>query len=199
MFITKTHLSRRTMLRALGSSIALPLFDSMVPALTALTQTAAAPAKRLGVFYVPNGMAMWAWFPKAEGPIQTLPPTLQSLQELKDHVLLIGGLGDAAANKVPRSGDHARSAGTFLTCVPFNAITDANVIAATTMDQLAAKEFARQTQLASLELGIESADMLGTCDGTLARHVTLRPGHDTGEPPATARRRSPYGAFVLKA
>jgi hypothetical protein len=166
MYITKMHLSRRTVLRAFGTAIALPLLDSMVPAMTLFAKTAAAPVKRLGVFYVPNGMAMWSWFPKAEGPIERLPPTLQSLQALKDHVLLIGGLGDEAANKVPRSGDHARSAGTFLTCVPFNAITDANVVAATTMDQIAAKEFAKETQLASLELGIESADMLGTCDGT---------------------------------
>src|SRR5229473_5715586 len=160
------HLSRRTVLRGLGTAVALPLLDSMVPAMTLLARTAAAPVKRLGVFYVPNGMAMWSWFPKTEGPIEQLPPTLQSLQALKDHVLLIGGLGDEAANKVPRSGDHARSAGTFLTCVPFNAITDANVVAETTMDQIAAREFAKETQLASLELGIESADMLGTCDGT---------------------------------
>lgn len=145
MYITKMHLSRRTMLRGLGAAIALPLFDSMVPALTALTRTAAAPIKRLGVFYVPNGMAMWSWFPKTVGPIEELPPTLKSLQAFKDNVLLIGGLGDEAANKVPRSGDHARSAGTFLTCTPFNAISDANVVAATTMDQIAAKEFAEQT------------------------------------------------------
>lgn len=166
MYITKMHLSRRAILRGLGTAMALPLLDSMVPAFTLLAKTSAAPIKRLGVFYVPNGMAMWSWFPKVEGPIQTLPATLKSLQALKDNVLLIGGLADDAANKVPRSGDHARSAGTFLTCVPFTAITDANVIAATTMDQLAAKEFSKQTQLASLELGIESADMLGTCDST---------------------------------
>jgi hypothetical protein len=166
MFITKMHLPRRTVLRGLGATIALPLLDSMAPALTALARTEAAPVKRLGVFYVPNGMAMWSWFPKTEGPIDQLPPTLRSLQPLKENVLLIGGLADEAANKVPRSGDHARSAGTFLTCVPFKAITDANVIAETTMDQIAAKEFAKETQLASLELGIESAAMLGTCDGT---------------------------------
>jgi hypothetical protein len=166
MIITKMHLPRRTVLRGLGAAIALPFLDSMVPALTALQNTAAAPIKRLGVFYVPNGMAMWSWFPKTEGPIQELPATLKSLQALKQHVLLLGGLGDEAANKVPRSGDHARSAGTFLTCVPFKAITDANVIAETTMDQIAAKQFAKETQIASLELGIESAAMLGTCDGT---------------------------------
>ena len=61
MIITKKHLSRRTVLRGLGASLALPLLDGMVPALTALSQTAAAPIRRLGVFYVPNGMAMGYW------------------------------------------------------------------------------------------------------------------------------------------
>lgn len=134
MFITKTHLPRRTVLRGLATTLALPLLDSMVPALTAISRTAAAPVRRLGVFYVPNGMAMWAWFPKTEGNIETLPPTLQSLQPLKDHVLLLGGLGDEAANRTTRAGDHARSAGTFLTCVPFKAISDSNVVAEVTMD-----------------------------------------------------------------
>ena len=137
----------------------------MVPALTALSQSAAVPARRLGVFYVPNGMAMGYWWPTAEGPVQELPPTLESLQPFKDQVLLLGGLADEAANNTTRAGDHARSAGTFLTCVPFNAITDANVVAETTMDQLAAKKFAKETQLSSLELGLESAAMLGACDG----------------------------------
>jgi hypothetical protein len=165
MIITKMHLPRRTVLRGLGVTLALPLLDSMVPALTAISRTAAAPVRRLGVFYVPNGMAMWAWFPKTEGPIDTLPPTLQSLQPRKEHVLLLGGLGDEAANRTTRAGDHARSAGTFLTCVPFKAISDSNVVAAVTMDQIAAKEFAKETQLASLELAIESTAMLGACDG----------------------------------
>ena len=166
MFITKKYLPRRTVLRGFGVTLALPWLESMVPALSALSQTEAAPAKRLGVFYVPNGMAMAYWFPTTEGPISELPPTLQSLQPLKDQVLLMGGLGDEAANQVPQAGDHARSAGTFLTCVPFTAISDANVVAETTMDQLVAKQFGTETQLASLELGIESATMLGACDGT---------------------------------
>src|SRR5713101_1991335 len=118
MFITKTHMHRRTMLRGLGATIALPLLDSMVPALTALSKTAAAPTRRLGVFYVPNGMAMGWWFPKDEGPLADVPPTLESLQPLKGEILLVGGLGDESANKASGGGDHARSAGTFLTCVP---------------------------------------------------------------------------------
>src|SRR5579871_6874285 len=106
MFITQKHLSRRTMLKGLGVSIGLPLLDSMLPALRASSAT---PVRRLGVFYVPNGMSMPYWFPKTAGPMSGLPPTLQSLQELKDRVLLIGGLGDEAANEVMNSGDHARS------------------------------------------------------------------------------------------
>ena len=165
MFITKKRLPRRTVLRGLGATIALPLLDSMVPALTALSQTAAAPVRRFGVFYVPNGMSMPYWWPKSEGPLAELPPTLRSLAKFKDNVLLCGGLGDEPANLVKGGGDHARSAGTFLTAVPFKITAGADVFAAVSMDQIAAKELSKETQLASLELGIESTAMLGNCDG----------------------------------
>ena len=167
MFITKRHLSRRTVLRGMGVSLALPLLESMVPALTALSQTAASPSRlrRLGVFYVPNGMSMGYWFPRTEGPLRELPPTLQSLASLKDRVLLLGGLADKPADLVEGGGDHARAAGTFLTAVPFKVTRGADVFASVSMDQVAARELAKETQLASLELGIESNAMLGTCDG----------------------------------
>src|SRR5213594_1846274 len=165
MFITRTHLSRRTVLRGLGATLALPLLDSMVPALTALGKTAAAPIRRLGVFYVPNGMSMPYWSPKAEGPLAELPPTLRSLSPFKKNVLLCGGLDDEAANLVKGGGDHARSAGTFLTCVPYKLTAGADVFAAVSMDQLAARELGKETQLSSLELGIESNAMVGSCDG----------------------------------
>ena len=167
MFITRKHLSRRAMLRGAGAALALPLLDAMVPALTALSQTAAAPARlrRLGVFYVPNGMSMGYWWPRNEGPLAELPPTLQSLAALKDQVLLLGGLADKPADLMLGGGDHARSAGTFLTATTFKLTTGADVYAATSMDQVAAAELGRQTQLTSLELGIESNAMLGTCDG----------------------------------
>src|SRR3979409_260810 len=91
MIITKMHLSRRTVLRGLGATLALPLLDSMVPALVALDKTAAAPVRRFGVFYVPNGMSMPYWFPKAEGPLAELPPHLRSVTELKERLPLKGG------------------------------------------------------------------------------------------------------------
>src|SRR5437867_6952358 len=165
MIITRMHLSRRTLLRGLGATLALPLLDSMVPAMTALARTAAAPVRRLGVFYVPNGMSMPYWFPKAPGPLTELPATLQSLNEMKDRVLLMGGLADEAANLVKGGGDHARSAGTFLTGVPFKFTAGADVFGSVSMDQIAARKMEKNTQLASIELGIESNAMLGACDG----------------------------------
>jgi hypothetical protein len=165
MLISKIHLPRRTVLRGLGATLALPLLDSMIPALTALSRTAAAPVRRLGVFYVPNGMSMPYWSPKAEGPLIELPPTLKPLSAFKQYLLLCGGLDDEAANLVKGGGDHARSAGTFLTCVPYKLTAGADVLAAVSMDQLAAHELGKETEIASLELGIESNAMVGSCDG----------------------------------
>src|SRR5882672_9664821 len=159
------HLSRRSVLRGLGAAVALPLLDAMVPALTALTNTAAAPIRRLGVFYVPNGMSMPYWFPKTEGPLREMPATLRSLAAFRDRVLLCGGLADEPANRVKGGGDHARSAGTFLTGVPYKITSGADVYGSVSMDQIAAKELSKATQLGSLELGIESNAMLGSCDG----------------------------------
>ncbi len=163
MIITKMHLSRRAVLRGLGATLALPLLDGMIPALTALGKTAAVPVRRFGVFYVPNGMSMPYWFPKAPGPLVDMPATLRSLAELKERVLLMGGLADEAANLVRSAGDHARSAGTFLTGVPFTT-GGAEVRAGVSVDQIAARETERETQLSSLELGIESNAMVGSCD-----------------------------------
>ncbi len=167
MFITKKRLSRRAVLRGAGATLALPLLDAMVPALTALSRTAASPARlrRLGVFYVPNGMSMGYWWPQAEGPIDAMPPTLQSLSALKNKVLLLGGLADKPADLMEGGGDHARSAGTFLTATTFKLTAGADVYAAVSMDQVAARELGKETQLTSLELGIESNAMVGTCDG----------------------------------
>lgn len=165
MFITKTHLPRRTVLRGIGATLALPLLDGMVPALTAQSRTAAAPVKRLGVFYVPNGMSMPYWYPETEGRLEKLPATLGSLEAHRNQLLILGGLDDEAANLVKGGGDHARSAGTFLTGVPYKITSGADVNAAVSMDQIAARELAKETQIASLELGIESNAMVGNCDG----------------------------------
>ena len=165
MIITKMHLPRRTVLRGLGATLALPLLDCMVPALTAVSKTAAAPVRRFGVFYPPNGMSMPYWSPTAAGPLTELPPTLRSLADFKNEVLLCGGLDNEPAKRVANGGGHARAGGTFLTGVPFKDTRGADVYASVSVDQIAAQQLSKETQLASLELGIESNSMLGSCDG----------------------------------
>jgi hypothetical protein len=170
MIITKLTLPRRTFLRGLGASIALPLLDSMVPALTPLAQTAAAPVRRLGIFYVPNGMAMKYWNPAAEGRAFELPRTLEPLAPYRDQLNVVSGLVSRCAFPRPGEGggDHARSAATFLTGVHIKRTSAADVQSGISADQIAAQQFGRETQLASLELALESVELLGACDGTYA-------------------------------
>src|SRR5437667_4293653 len=92
MFITKMSLPRRTVLRGIGATIALPLLDAMVPALSALAKTPAAPVRRMAVVYVHNGMAMQYWTPKTDETAFEVTPILQSLQPFRDQVLLLSGL-----------------------------------------------------------------------------------------------------------
>jgi len=120
----------------------------MVPALTATSRTAAAPVQRLAMVYVPNGMAMGYWMPKAEGPLDELPPTLESLSDYRDKVLMVSGLADKSAGLSNRGGDHARAAGTYLTCVPYRAISDSNVHAGVSMDQIAARQLGQDLRAA---------------------------------------------------
>ena len=170
MIITKAHVPRRTVLRGLGASIALPLLDGMVPALTALDKTAAAPVRRLGIFYVPNGMAMKYWVPATEGKAFAWPRTLEPLRPYGDQVVVLSGLATMCAYPRPGEGggDHARSAATFLTGVHIKRTSAADVQAGVSADQLAARQLGQETQLASLELALESVELLGACDGTYA-------------------------------
>ena len=116
MIVTKKAIARRTVLRGLGATLALPLLDGMVPALSALSRTAAAPVARLGAVYVPNGIAMENWTPAMTGTAFELPPSLQPLAPVQDRLLVLTGL-----NSTPLSGPqgvHARASTRFLTGVP---------------------------------------------------------------------------------
>ena len=173
MIISKKFISRRTVLRGIGVTLALPWLESMVPALTAFTRSAAAPPRRFGVFYVPNGMALPYWRPAAEGALHDLPPILQPLQRFKDKVLVIGGLTNDIVARRSMGGGHSSAAGTFLSSTPFVAESGAHVTAATTMDQLVAKEYAKETQIASLELGMEAAFVTGECENSCSLTNTI--------------------------
>src|SRR5262249_26586037 len=147
--ITKKSLPRRTFLRGLGVSLALPLLDSMVPAFSA----AASRIRRLGCVYVPNGMEMRMWTPKAEGTAFQLSPILESLGPFRDQMFVLSGLADKVAVPLPGEGigDHARASSTWLTGVHVKKTEGPDIRAGVSMDQLAAQVLGKETQLASLE------------------------------------------------
>ena len=166
MMLTHKRLSRRTMLRGLGATIALPLLDSMVPALSALRTTAAAGVRRMAIIYTPNGMMMPNWTPKGEGAAFEFSPILEALAPYRDQLLVLSGLADRYGwpQGDEGTGDHARAAATFLTGVHVKKTEGADIQGGVSMDQIAAKALGAETQLASLELALESVELLGACD-----------------------------------
>lgn len=158
MYISKTALDRRTVLRGLGATLALPFLDAMAPALAA----APLPTKRFGAVYVPNGVVMDNWTPAIEGTAFTFTPILKPLEAHRERLLVMTGL-----NSIPppwSTDTHPRASTRFLTDVPPKWTRGlADLRAGTSTDQLAARELGRETQLASLELALESSESAGTC------------------------------------
>ena len=163
MIITRKAIPRRTVLRGLGASLALPLLDGMVPALAAMQQSPANPVRRLGIVYVPNGMRMEHWTPSIEGAGFDFKEVLRPLEPFRDHLRVLTGL-DGAEGTGLRKGVHASASTRFLTGVPATSADGAELLAGTSMDQLAARELVRHTQLASLELALDGRDFTGSCD-----------------------------------
>ena len=159
MIITGNAIPRRTVLRGLGAAVALPLLDSMVPAFATVRTSAAQPVRRLGIVYVPNGMAMKHWTPTTDGASFGLPRILQPLAPFQDRMTVLTGLNAVPSN----AGVHASASTRFLTGVT-PARTEANLQAGVSMDQLVAQELGQHTQLASLELALDQRDVSGSCD-----------------------------------
>jgi hypothetical protein len=170
MFITKMSLPRRTFLRGMGATLALPLLDAMVPALSALAVTGAKPARRLGFVYVPNGVIQDQWVPAATGTGFELSPTLAPLAAVRDKLLVLSGLTQRQAESFgDGNGDHARGCASWLNGVHPKRTEGAGVQAGTTIDQIAAAELGKLTRLPSLELALESQERgLGSCDNGYA-------------------------------
>jgi hypothetical protein len=162
MIARRTSIPRRTVLRGLGASLALPLLDSMVPALTARAQTAAAPVHRFGVVYVPNGMVMENYLPATEGASFELTPTLQALAPFRSQTTVLSGL-DCIPSPGRPGGAHAKASTRYLTDIS-PPTSETWLDAGISVDQILANELGAQTQLASLELAIESSDTAGACD-----------------------------------
>ena len=160
MIVTGKAIPRRTLLRGLGAALALPMLDSMVPALSGARNTTA--VNRFGVVYVPNGMIMENYLPKAEGAGWEVTPTLQALEPFRDRLLILSGLNSLPTAGRP-GGPHAKATTKFLTDVS-PPTSETWLDAGISVDQILAQELGKRTQVASLELAIESGETAGACD-----------------------------------
>jgi hypothetical protein len=173
MMISNKSLPRRTFLRGLGATVALPFLDSMLPAFTTLTHAAAKTPVRLGYVYTPNGIIgacdksprPFMWTPKTVGPNIEFSPTMKALEPFRDQVNVFSGLAQVTGRALGDGpGDHARATATFLTGVHPYKTGGADFKLGISADQIGAKQLGTQTQLASLELGLEPQPLAGNCD-----------------------------------
>jgi len=159
--LTSKPLARRTVLRGVGATLALPFLEAMVPSFSR-GRAAAMPVHRFQTFYVPNGMAMEYWTPKGEGSAFELSPIMEPLAPFRDQMLVLSGL------KANWNYIHAGASGSFLTGTTRGGRNEVEVIADVSVDQLLARRFARDTQVASLELSIDAPANAGACTGNLS-------------------------------
>jgi hypothetical protein len=165
MIITKKALARRTFLRGMGATVALPLLDAMIPSLTAQSLTAASPVRRLGFVYVPMGSHITSWTPPCEtGALTALSPTLSPLAPVMKHVTVLSNM--ELKNAYP--GTHATSNAAFLSAAKAKWTESSDYYLGTTVDQIAAKQMGQDTQLPSLELAMDLMEVVGQCDNGYA-------------------------------
>jgi hypothetical protein len=186
MFLTRKHLSRRTVLKGAGVSLALPLLDAMVPAATALAQTAAVPKMRMGFFYIPHGAIMGntvhgpqmdRWTPGGAGADFTLSPILASLEPHKKYVTSFGNL----QNNAMVGGVHSLAPATWLSGMkPDRGSRGASM--STTLDQVVAKHLGQNTTLPSLEVAAETTQQAAACSGSACFYNTTLSFRDAHSP-----------------
>ncbi len=164
MIITKKALPRRTFLRGMGVSFALPLLDAMIPSMTALARTPAEPVRRLGFVYMPMGCDITRWTPPSGNRLAELSPALQSLAGVSDQLTVISNL--ELKNAYP--GTHATSNAAFLSAATAKWTESTDYHLGTTVDQIAAQHIGQQTLLPSLELSMDLLQTVGQCDNGYA-------------------------------
>jgi hypothetical protein len=162
MIITRKALNRRTFLRGVGTAMALPLLDSMIPAMAG---PIVKPAVRLGFVYVPNGIIQKDWVPQTLGTNFEFMPTMKPLEPFRDKLIILRNLAQYNGQALgDGGGDHARAGATWLTGVHPKKTEGADIHAGISADQIAAKKLAQETQFGSLEIGIEEPSLAGGCD-----------------------------------
>ena len=167
--LTKSQLPRRTFLRGIGTALSLPLLEAMTPAVKLFAGSGlaspASPPRRMAFMFVPNGVNMTDWTPKAEGADFELPYILEPLQEHKQELQILSGLSQQKADpNGDGAGDHARASASFLTGAQARKTAAVNIRAGISVDQVAAAKVGRHTRLPSLELGCDKGQQAGSCD-----------------------------------
>ena len=163
-FITRKSLPRRTFLKGVGVSFALPLLDAMIPAATAAIKTPADGVRRLGYIFMPMGCDESRWTPGSEGTLDKLSPILDSLKPVKDQMTVFTNMELRPAYP----GSHATSNSSFLSAAKAKVTESSDYYLGTTADQVAAKQIGHQTQLPSLELAMDLMQTVGQCDNGYA-------------------------------
>src|SRR5829696_4523032 len=157
MFLTKKHISRRTVLRGAGATLALPFLEAMVPAATALAQTAAAPTQRFVGLFVPHGAAPGYWVPEKEGALSgELPFMWKPLEPFRNQTVVLSGLHARSAEPPPgvTGADHWVAAA-FMCAEKPKKTAGADVFNGTTIDQLIAQKIGTQTLIPSMQMAVE--------------------------------------------
>jgi hypothetical protein len=164
--ITKRGIPRRTVLRGLGTTLALPLLDAMVPALTALAKTDGKPVRRFTVIYASHGYAPGYWIPQSDGVGYELTPPLAPLAKFRDRMIVMSGIDNDVALQRPGDprGGHGRMAPAFMCGIHAKPTQGADFRAGVSVDQIAADYIGAETQLRSLQLSLEPIDFSGSCD-----------------------------------
>ena len=163
--ITGKCLARRTFLRGIGATIALPMLDAMTPAFAASSRLGSNTPRRVAFVYVPNGIIMKDWTPPADGPAFDFPRILKPLEPYRKDLLVLSGLTHNTGRALGDGpGDHARAAASFLTGVHPKKTAGADICSGVSVDQIAAQKIGAATRFASLELGCEDGRLVGNCD-----------------------------------
>src|SRR6202163_4239483 len=164
MFLTKKAIPRRTFLKSAQAALALPLLDAMIPASTAWAQTPAKPVPRLGFVFIPMGCDHSRWTPAGQGKLDELSPILNPLKPVKDQVTVI--TNTRLLNAYPGTHDTSNSA--FLSAASSKHTESSDYFLGTTVDQIAARQMGRETQLASLQLAMDLNPLAGVCNNGYA-------------------------------
>ena len=205
-YIPGKYLARRTFLKGLGATLALPMLDAMTPAASAKTAASLTPPNRMVFVYLPNGVIMERWRPQGDSEKLLLGPTMKPLEAHRNEFNVLSGLAQVNGRALgDGGGDHARAAASYLTGVHPRKTAGADIRSAVSVDQVAAELVGGHTRLSSLELTLEPGRLAGSCDTgyscAYSNSISWRTEHTPNPPEHNPRQvfERLFGGFDSKA